>query len=334
VHGRHRRAKRLLFRSAVGACTLLARALPRSAALETFAAIGAAAGRIDRPAFRRAIDHLEIAYASATSDADRRRLARAMFRDLGRNVVDLLRLERMRPAALRDLVALEGLEHLDAALSRGRGVMALSAHLGNWELLGAALVAHGYPVHVIARPLFDTPSDRTLNDWRRGAGLVVHTSENALLSAARALRNGEVVGVLLDQDTRGEGIFVEFFGRPAHVPTAPIALARRLGAAIVPMVIGLERSGAHRARVFPAIEAGASKTCASMTERVALEQVIAQWHRILEREISRRPTQWPWFHRRWKKRPASVAAREARRARLPRIVRGPAAPSREAAITR
>jgi KDO2-lipid IV(A) lauroyltransferase len=294
-----------------------------------FEAIGEAAGRIDRPAFRRALEHLELAFKGDGNDAERHRLVRGMFRDLGRNVVDLLRLERMRPETIRALVEFDGLRHLDAVMARGRGVLAVSAHLGNWELLGAALVSRGYPVHVITRPLFDDDSNRMLNAWRRKVGLVVHSREAALLAAARALRAGEIVGALLDQDTHGQGMFVDFFGRPAHVPTALFKLARRFDAAIVPIVIGLDRDGVHRARVLPEIE----RSEGSCTQD-SLRADITAWHRVLEREITRRPTQWPWFHRRWKKRPPGTDVVGSTGAERHRMARETPSPSREVAISR
>ncbi len=296
MNGRHRRVKRLLFYGAVQACTLAARSLPRSAALSAFSAIGAAAGFVDRPARRRALQHLSIGFGRSLDEVGRGEIARAMFRDLGRNLVDLLRMDSLSPETLRRLVVFEGLEHLDEALARGRGVLAVSAHFGNWELLGAALCARGYPLHVVSRPLFDVHSDRLLTNWRRNAGIVVHSRQGGLRGAAQALRGGEIVGVLMDQDTHGPGIFVDFFGRPAHTPRGPFALARRRGAAIVPILIALDDDGVHRARVYPEIP---HSPAAEETAR--LREELTAWHCVLEGEIARRPTQWPWFHRRWKK---------------------------------
>lgn len=328
MNGRHRRVKRLLFFGAAQACTFVARTLPRPAALSTFSAIGGAAGVVDRPARRRALQNLDVAFGQTFDEATREEIARAMFRDLGRNLVDLLRMDRLSPETLRRLVVFEGLENLDEALARRRGVLAVSAHFGNWELLGAALCARGYPLHVVARPLFDTNADRLLTNWRRNAGIVVHSRQGGLRGAAQALRAGEIVGVLMDQDTHGPGIFVDFFGRPAHTPRAPFALARRRDAAIVPIVIALDDDGVHRARVYPEIP---RSPAADETERLGEE--LSAWHRVLEGEITRRPTQWPWFHRRWKKVPETMGH--------PRIVPAPRpmrnidlSPSRPAAISR
>ncbi len=328
MRGRCRRLKRLLFYGAVRVCVAIARLLPRRAALALFSEIGALWGRVDRPAFRRSLEHLEIAFGSTEGPRARRRLARAMCRDLGRNVVDLLRMERLSRETLRSLVEFEGLERLDDALARGRGVLAVSAHLGNWELLGAALCARGYELHVLARPLFDAHSDRLLTRWRRATGIVVHRPEEGLLGMARVLRAGAIAGVLLDQDTRGAGVFAELFHRPAHTPTAPFRLARRLGAAVVPIVIGLDRDGVHRARVLAEIPRSPELD----DDRQVLSDVIA-WHRVLEQAIERRPTQWAWFHRRWRRKPVvSVVPASTAVARARRMLE--IAPSRPAPISR
>jgi KDO2-lipid IV(A) lauroyltransferase len=253
---------------------------------------------VDRPAVRRSLTHLEIAFGPDLSAEEKRALTRRMFRATGRNLVDLFRLARRGPAEAETLVRFEGLEHLDAALAKGRGVVALSAHLGNWEVLGAALAARGYTVSVLAREIFDPSSDRLLNEWRRRLGLSVYRRRGGLLPVVRALRSGGIVGTLVDQDTEGPGMFVEFFGRPAKTPIAPFILARRSGAALVPMWIFREPTGRHRVRILP--EMAEPETT---DPREALQRTIGAWHRILEAAIREHPEQWVWHHRRWKSRP-------------------------------
>ncbi len=328
MRGRHRRAKRILFYAAVRVCFALANALPRGAALTVFGAIGGLVRRVDRPAVGRARAHLALAKGGSLDEAARESVVRGMFRDLARNLVDLLRLPRRTPAEVRALVAFEGEEHLARALARGKGVLAVSAHLGNWELLGAALAGRGVRVHVLAQRLFDARSDRLLAAWRRGAGLVVHSREGGLLSAARALRAGELVGALVDQDTAGPAVEVDFFGQPARTPTSLFLLARRLGAEIVPLTIRLE-GAEHRARIHPAIPRSVLADEAARTR-----QDLLAWHSILERAIDESPTQWVWFHRRWKSSPSPAAARAARAAAPAPRESGLLPSSRRVAISR
>jgi KDO2-lipid IV(A) lauroyltransferase len=198
-------------------------------------------------------------------------------------------------------VRFEGLTHLDAALRSGRGVVALSAHLGNWEVLGAALAASGYPVSVVAREVFDPRTDRVLNGWRERAGVRVHPRARGLFGAVRDLREGRIVGTLVDQDTGGPSVFADFFGRAARTPSAPFVLARRTGASLVPMWIHMREDGVHVVEVRPAIPRSAS-----VAGDAALLADVAAWHRQLEGAIRAYPEQWVWHHRRWKTRPQAT----------------------------
>jgi KDO2-lipid IV(A) lauroyltransferase len=281
---------------------LWARALPRSWALATFAALGHVVRLVDRPAARRTRNHLEIAFAAEKKPAERARLERGMFREMFRNLVDLLRPFPTDSRRVEALVRFEGLAHLDAALRAGRGVVALSAHLGNWEVLGAALAARGYPISVVAREVFDTRSDRVLNDWRARAGVRVHPRTRGLFGVVRDLRAGRIVGTLVDQDTGGPSVFVDFFGRAARTPSAPFVLARRTGACLVPMWVHMEPDGRHVVEIRSAI----ARSRLDLGEAAILADVAA-WHRELEAAIRAHPEQWVWHHRRWKTRPqASV----------------------------
>jgi KDO2-lipid IV(A) lauroyltransferase len=303
LRGRFRRTKRLLFYGAVRLLQLLAVGLPRGAALAVFAGIADVVRGIDRPAVRRSLAHLEIAARIAPDAGRRRAVVREMFRGTARNLVDLFRLGNGRTRrAVVGSVRFEGLEHLDAALARGRGVVLLSAHLGNWEVLAAALAARGYPLSVIVQDLFDRRSDRLLNRWRRASGVGVVRRQGGLLRAARVLREGGILGTLVDQDAGGPAVFVPFFGRPARTPVGPFRLGRRVGAELVPAWIAMDESGVHRATVRPALPAPGS---ADPEEAVRAD--VERWHAILEEAIGAHPGQWVWHHRRWKTPPPAAA---------------------------
>jgi KDO2-lipid IV(A) lauroyltransferase len=265
--------------------------------MRCFAALGSLVRLVDRPAVARSLCHLEIAQVGADA-RERRRIVREMFRATGRNLVDLFRLPRIGAEGFARIVSFEGLEHLDRALARGRGAVILSAHLGNWEVLAAALAARGYPMTIIARRIFDARSDRLLNRWRRACGVRVVTRQDGLYPAVRALRRGEIVGTLVDQDTGGPSVFADFFGRPARTPEGPFRIARRTGAALVPLWIHLGVDGVHRVRVLPEIPEPAAGGDAREDAEC--------WHRILEEAVREHPEQWVWYHRRWKTAPPAA----------------------------
>jgi KDO2-lipid IV(A) lauroyltransferase len=293
-----RREKRLLFYCAVRGLRGLSTVLPRRIASRVFALLGDVVRVVDRPAVRRTLRHLEIAYGSTLSVRERRALMRETFRATGRNVADLLRASARGPDEASRHVDFEGLEHLDAALAKGRGVVALSAHLGHWELLGAALAARGYPLHVVARRLFDRRSDRLLNEWRRRCGLVVLPTDVGPEPAVRVLRRGGIVGALVDQDTGGPSVFAPFFGRPARTARAPFVIARRTGASLVPLWTRRCPDGRHLVTVGPAL---APSRAADL--ETALREDATRWNALLEEAIRSNPTEWVWHHRRWKTPP-------------------------------
>jgi len=321
VRGRFRKTKRVLFHLLVRSLQLLARHLPRRVALSVFAALSEVVRLLDRPAIRRSLANLEIAYGTTLGPAARARIVRGMFRETARNLVDVLRPFPRERRRVDELVRFEGLANLEAALRERRGVIALSAHLGNWEVLGAALAARGFAVHAVAREIFDRRSDRLLNDWRTQAGVRLGGS---LVALRRALRDGGIVGMLVDQDMPGPSVFAEFFGRPARTPRAPFALARRTGAPLVPRWIHLGPDGRHVATILPAL------ALAPGTDEAAILADVRAWHLRLETAISAHPEQWVWHHRRW--RSAPLAEPLGSSPRLTDVV--PQHASREVALTR
>jgi KDO2-lipid IV(A) lauroyltransferase len=141
----------------------------------------------------------------------------------------------------------------------------------------------------------------------------------------RALRARRVVGMLVDQDSGGAASFAELFGRPARTLRAPWVLARRTGAALVPMWIHRGADGRHVATIRPAL-----RRSGHADSEVALRAGMEAWHRLLEGAISAHPEQWIWHHRRWKSAPVAEAVECSRRLASPR----PRRASWEAALTR
>ena len=267
--------------------------LPRRTALSVSGWMGGLAYHVVRHSRRLALSNLTLAYGDKKSRRQIRRLGRSVFRELGRNVVDAARLPRVTAANVDDLVRAEGLSFLESAYDEGRGVVAVSAHLGNFELMGTFLALKGFTVTVVAAPLYDPRLDALLLKNRVRGGLNVVSRDRAVAAVLRALRKGHVVGLLVDQDTRGAGIAVPFFGRPARTPTGPAVLADRAGAPIVPMAIHRLADDTHLVTVRPPIRpAGRAPEDVEMTTSAYTAE--------LERFIRKAPAQWVWMHDRWK----------------------------------
>jgi len=230
--------------------------------------------------------------------------ARRVFQEIGRSAYDFLRYPLLPPGERDRLVRIEGREILERAGRRGRGAVLVTAHLGCWELIGAALVREGFPVKALARPLREKRLDDLLRRHRSRMGVETLSSEGLPLAAARHLRGGGFLGVLADQRTKGEGVPVWFLGQPTRMTRGPARLALTTGASLIPLGIRRLSDGTHRIRVLPPVEEHAGRGDVSgLTQEVAY---------ALERLIREAPTQWMWIHPRWEERAGKREAPGAR----------------------
>lgn len=273
-----------------------ARTLPRRAGHRLFAGLGGLAGRILARDRRRAADNLAIAFPTAPLLV-REAMVSAMYRNLGRNAYEFLRLEGMSGEDIAHRVdTVIGLEHLQRAYALGRGLLGVTGHIGCWELLPAYFASQGYPVTVIGRRMKDQRLDERLTEIRRSLGVESIDRDAGPRQLLEVLRSGRMMGVLIDQHTRVSGVYVPFFGRPAFTPTGVAKLAIMTGAPIVPLAVFLAPSGRHTIHVLPALpvpDAVSSREEAvrALTERCSL---------AVEELIRIDPKQWVWFHHRWR----------------------------------
>ena len=201
------------------------------------------------------------------------------------------------PRAFR--VEIDGLEHLKDAAVQGRGVLLLTAHLGNWELLAAAQPLTGLPLSVVLRPLDQPRLDRVVERLRRRTGAELISKRRALPDVLDALRRGRMVGILLDQNaTRAEGIFAPFFGTPASTSRGLAVIALRTEAPVVPVFIRRLERGRHLIEVGPVVPPPERDVVAFTTS----------FNEAIEKAIRRAPEQWFWLHKRWKTRPRPEVA--------------------------
>ncbi len=252
------------------------------------------------PSARRvALENLAAALPELT-DEDRTRVGRASLANLGRAAMELLMLSRRPRTPVEEWCAFDGEERLRAALAPGHGVIFVTGHAGNWELLAAVVARRGYPLSVVATPVYDERIDRRLVGARAAHG--IETIRRGSPSSARqllsALRRNAVLGMLIDQDTDVDGAFVPFFGRLAHTPVGAAALALRTDARVVCGFLVREAGGRHRV----VLEGPIDLIRTDDSDRDALENT-ARFTQLIERHIRAYPDQWIWFHRRWKRRP-------------------------------
>jgi KDO2-lipid IV(A) lauroyltransferase len=248
---------------------------------------------------RLALANLAQAFPELTPKA-RRDLCRRSWQHLGLVFVELCALLSRPLDDLLSRITVEGREHLDRAMSKHGRLLALSGHLGNWEVLSVAHRLTPYPLAVVVRPL-DSPWLNPLAErLRLRTGVELIDKRGALRPILSTLSQGGMVGILLDQNTaRSEGVFVPFFGRPASTSRSVALLAVRTGAPIVPIFARREGGGRHRIIVQPALDPPKASE-----REAAIAELTARCAEVIEAAIREAPEQWLWMHNRWRTRPA------------------------------
>ncbi len=228
-----------------------------------------------------------------------KRIVAGSFRTLALNLVEplLLEAELLRGRPLEELVSVEGREHLVAARGAGAGVLFCTAHLGGWESLPLVLRELFGPVWVVAReldnPLLEARLAARRGRWIRGT----ISKDGGALPIARALRAGESVGVLLDQNAGERGAILDFLGAPASHHTVAGVLARRLAVRCVPLYLLREPAPLRfRLVIEPAIAADPRLPDARAIEL----DVTCRLSDSVARRVREHPEQWLWLHDRWR----------------------------------
>jgi KDO2-lipid IV(A) lauroyltransferase len=265
------------------------------------ALLGRLAGAVLRRERRRALDHLAIAFPDLGL-AERRRLARACFVHLGTSLCECLQMLSMDREAVLRHVEVDGWEGVEELRRAGRKLVILTAHCGNWELLGPVMASRGLTPTGVARQQDDPGFDQLMIRLRAhfGSGTISRGSAGSARELLRVLRGDGALVMLIDQDTRVEGAWVPFFGRPAFTPLGAAQIALRQRLAVVPAFVERLPGGSHRARFHPALELPDDPVAAT-----------ALMTRAIEDQVRRRPEQWVWMHRRWRRRPPEEEEEEA-----------------------
>lgn len=261
------------------------RAITAGASLATFRVLSRYRSRMER--------NLALAMAQELpSPKDRTAVVRRAWRNFAQCILETTRLMHGPKEAIAAAVAIEGEEHLKRALAKGRGVIALSAHLGNFTILGGRLAAAGYSFTALIKQPRDQRFAELMNAYRARVGVATISAKprrNAARGVIKALRANHVVLVIADEFKSG-GVPVDFFGVPSLAPRGPATLALRTGAATVPMYVTRDSEDRLTLHIEPEIELVQS---GDLERDVAENTVLFTRH--LEAMIRRYPDQWNWL---------------------------------------
>lgn len=233
-----------------------------------------------------------------------KRVARESYRHLGRVAAETALLSRLdTKGVLEHFAGADGLELIEKQVAEKHGAIVLTGHLGNWELAGAMVAAHGMPIDVVVRlmgnPLFDAFLTRT----RARLGMTVVRDRDSVRQTPRALRAGRVIAFLADQSgLHIASSFIDFFGRPAKTPRGPAVFALRLNA---PLYFGAcirQPDGRYRIHVREIIVERTGDTDNDV------DAILNEYSRLLEQHVREAPEQYFWHHRRWRRQPPDTPA--------------------------
>ncbi len=292
-----RRVRSALFRAALWILSFL----PLSPALALGAFAGRIAFRLAGKTRRLALTHLAAAFPEKTGE-EREAIARAMFVHLGKAAMELAAI-RSYDADLESYVGLEPADLLAKVMARGKGMVFVTGHVGNWELLARRIARAGVPNAVIAKASNDPKLNALAERFRASGGSKTLWREDPNTGRAliRTFRQGHALGILIDQDTSVQGVFVPFFGRAAYTPRAAADLAMRFGA---PVVVGAARRRGPGRRAGHVIDMWEIPYDPDPADREAeAVRVTAACSAALEAAIRSRPSEWVWMHERWRTQP-------------------------------
>jgi KDO2-lipid IV(A) lauroyltransferase len=258
---------------------------------------------------RVVLENLRLAFPEKT-EAERVEIAKATYRNLAQMIPDFLRVPFLPREEVERMMVIEGWDAYLEARAKGRGVVACTAHYGNFDLLAAAMTLRGTPITMISRRMGASGANDLWRGIRERSGvedLVVKRGET-LRAATAALKRGRTLGYVIDQNEPGKAaIFPTFFGVPAATSPTPAYIARRSGAAVVFTVSRPLGDGRHEVVIEGPLEV--PDTGDRQADVLAFMQELND---RLERWVRRDPARWYWLHRRWKRRGDAPAAAPGR----------------------
>lgn len=242
---------------------------------------------------RRALQQMQESLSISYEEAERK--IYSLFTKLGQTFLEVLYIPALTPEKMRSYVTIENRHYLVDAEAQGRGVVMLASHMGNWEWMGAALAMDGFPVSSVIKSQPNDQHTRLLNEYRQLAGIGIFTrGTTELISAARALKQGKILGFLSDQDAGPDGLFIEFLGKMSSTPTGIAVFAKKFKTPVVPVFIVRKPEGGHRLMLHEPLY---YENTGSESEDIY--NFTVKLTNIIDTAVRQYPDEWLWFQKRW-----------------------------------
>jgi len=240
------------------------------------------------------IDNLTLAFKDHYNKKEIKRMAVNTFRNFAKSIIEFISLPKINKTNVDNFITIKGLENLDEAKKKGKGVVMLSGHLGNWELMGKALTLKGYSLNVMVRRQKNLLVERLIENQRRESKFKTLSHTIAPKEFLKLLKNNEIVCMIADQDGGENGVFIDFFGRLASTVPSPVVFTMRSGASLIPLFDIRQKNNHH----VVIIEAPYQLIRTSNIKKDIIDNTQAL-SKKLESYIRQYPDQWFWLHNRW-----------------------------------
>src|SRR4030043_1261838 len=247
---------------------------------------------------RIAIENLKNTISSKpiTTAEPAEKVIRDNFRNLGKSFAEVIKIYYGFGKKIIDSFDMEGTENFKQAKSKGKGVLFLTGHCGNWELMSIAASVKLSNIAIVARPINNPYINKFVESIRQKYGNSVIYKQKALKPIIQALKNNDSVGILMDQAViHGEGYVIDFLGRGAWTTKMPALIARKTGASVLPAFIH-RTDGRHKIKIYPQVELSGDND-----KENAIKEDTKKFSRYIEEYIKEHPAEWLWIHRRWKR---------------------------------
>ncbi len=227
------------------------------------------------------------------------KIAKGVYRHFAIVAAEFFDMPFLTKDNIHEWVEIEGYENYVEAIAKGRGLLSIVAHFGNWELLPIAVPIYANPLHIVYRPLDNPMLDNLVEYVRTLYGNDLIPKGGSGKRIMELLKENQIIGILSDQNVAAyEGVFVDFFGRPACSGVGLAVMAMRSKAPVIAIFPARQKSGKYKVIVKPAIEA----VCTDDYE-ADLQVNTQRFTKIVEDIVRDYPDQWFWFHQRWKTKP-------------------------------